>query len=64
MSLLVGHDSLLMDLRCDARDPCFYPEGIKRGGFNPPGDDAECSVLVAGPVGLGPARFARLGQCS
>ncbi len=47
MGLLVGHDSLLLGLRCNARDSRLYPEGIKRGVFEMSGDDAESSVLAA-----------------
>ncbi len=47
MSLFVGHSSLLFGLRCNARDSRLYPEGLKRGGFELSGDDAERSVLAA-----------------
>ncbi len=47
MGLLVGYDSLLLGLRCNARDSRLYPEGLKRGGFELSVDDAECSVLAA-----------------
>ncbi len=38
IGLLVGHDSLLLNLRCNARDSRLYPEGLKRGGFELSGD--------------------------
>ncbi len=47
MGLLVGHGGLILGLCCDARDPRLYPEGLKRGGFELSGDDAESSVLAA-----------------
>ncbi len=47
MGLLVGHGSFLLGLRCDARDPRLYPEGLKRGGFELSGDDVESSFLAA-----------------
>ncbi len=47
MDLLVGHGGLLLGLRCDARDPRLYPEGLKGGGFELSGDDVKSSVLVA-----------------
>ncbi len=47
MGLLVGHGSLLLNLRCNARDSCLYPEGLKKGGFELSGDDSESSVLAA-----------------
>ncbi len=47
IGLLVGHDSLLLGLCCNAWDSDLYPEGLKRGGFELPGDDAESSVLAA-----------------
>ncbi len=33
MGLLVGHGSLLLNLRSNARDSRLYPKGLKRGGF-------------------------------
>ncbi len=47
MGLLVGHGSLLLGLRCNALDSRLYPEGLKRGGFELSGDDAESSVVAA-----------------
>ncbi len=47
MGLLVDHGSLLLGLRCNARDSRLYPEGLKRGGFELSDDDAESSVLAA-----------------
>ncbi len=47
MGLLVGPGSLLLGLRCNARDSRLYPEGLKRGGFELSGDDAESPVLAA-----------------
>ncbi len=47
MGLLVGHGSLMLGLRCNARDSRLCPEGLKRGGFELSGDDAESSVLAA-----------------
>ncbi len=47
VGLLVVHSSLLLGLRCNALDSRFYPEGLKRGGFELSGDDAESSVLAA-----------------
>ncbi len=47
IGLLVGHGSLLLNLRCNARDSRLYPEGLKRGGFELSGDDVESSVLAA-----------------
>ncbi len=47
VGLLVGHGSLLPGLRCNARDSRLYPEGLKRGGFELTGGDAESSVLAA-----------------
>ncbi len=47
MDLLVKHDSLLLGLRCNARDSCHFPEGLKRGGLELSGDNAESSVLAA-----------------
>ncbi len=47
MGLLVGLGSLLLDLRCNARDFRLYPEGLKKGGFELSGDGAERSVLAA-----------------
>ncbi len=47
MGLLVGQGSLLLNLRCNARDSRLYPEGLKRGGFELSGDDSESSVLAA-----------------
>ncbi len=47
MGLLVSHGSLLLGLRCNARDSRLYPEGLKRGGFELSGDDAESSGLAA-----------------
>ncbi len=47
MGLLVGHGSLLLGLRCNARDFHLYPEGLKSGGFDLSGDDAESPVLAA-----------------
>ncbi len=45
--LLVGHGSLLLGLRCNARDSRLYLEGLKDGGFELSGDDAESSVSAA-----------------
>ncbi len=42
MCLLVGHGSLLLGLRCYARDT-----RLKRGGYELSADDAESSVLAA-----------------
>ncbi len=47
MGLLVVHGSLLLGLRSNARDTRLYPEGLKRGGFELSGDDAESSFLAA-----------------
>ncbi len=47
MGILVGHGSLLLGLLCNARDSRLYPEGLKSGGFELSGDDAESSVLTA-----------------
>ncbi len=49
MGLLIGNGGLLLGLTCDAPtwDSHFYPEGHKKGGFELPGDDAECPVLAA-----------------
>ncbi len=47
MGLLVGHDGLLLGLRCDARGSHLYSEGLKSGGFHLFSDDAECFVLTA-----------------
>ncbi len=47
MGLLVGHGGLLLGLRCDARDPRLYLEGLRKGGFDLSGDDAGSSVLTA-----------------
>ncbi len=47
MGILVGYGSLLLGLRCNGRDSRLYPEGLKRGGFELSGDDAESSVLAA-----------------
>ncbi len=47
MGLLIGHGGLLLGLLCDAWDSHLYPEGLKRGGFELSGDDAECSALAA-----------------
>ncbi len=47
VGLLVGHGSLLLGLRCNARGSRLYPEGLKRDGFELSGDDAESSVLAA-----------------
>ncbi len=47
MGLLVGHGSLLLGLRCNARDSRLYPEGLMGGDFELSGDDAESSVLAA-----------------
>ncbi len=47
MGLLVNHGRLLLGLRCNARDSCLFPEGLKRGGLELSGDDAESSVLAA-----------------
>ncbi len=46
MGLLVGHSSLLLNLRCNAWDFRPYPEGLKRGGFELSVDDAESPVLA------------------
>ncbi len=46
MGLPVGHGSLVLNLRCNARDSRLYPEGLKRGGFELSSDDAESSVLA------------------
>ncbi len=49
---LVSNGGLLLGLRCDARDPRFYPEGLKRDGFELSGDDAEsCSSQVGASQG-------------
>ncbi len=53
MGLLVGHGSLLLGLRCNARDSRLHPEGLKGGGFELSGDDAESSVLAAFQLGWG-----------
>ncbi len=50
MGLLVGHGSFLSGLRCNARDSHLYLEGLKRGGLELVGDDAESSVLAAFPL--------------
>ncbi len=42
-----GHGNLMLGLRDDARDSCLHYEDLKRGGFEPSGDIAECSVLKA-----------------
>ncbi len=47
MGLLVGHGSLLLGLRGNARDSRLYPEDLKGSGFELSGDDAESSVLAA-----------------
>ncbi len=47
MGVHVGHSSLLLGLRCNARDSRLYPEGLKRSGFELSGDDAESSALAA-----------------
>ncbi len=47
MGLLVGHGGLLLGLRFGVQDCQLYPEGLKRGGFELSGYDAESSVLVA-----------------
>ncbi len=47
MGLLVGHDSLLLGLFCNARDSRLYPESLKRGGGFEQSGDAESSVLAA-----------------
>ncbi len=47
MGLVVGHGCLMLGLRCNARDSRLYPEGLKRGGFELSGGDAESSVLAA-----------------
>ncbi len=47
MGLLVGHGSLFLGLRYNARDSRLYPEGLKRCGFELSSDDAENSVLAA-----------------
>ncbi len=52
MGVLVSNSGLLLGLRCDARDPRLYPEGLCFGS------------VPAGPVGLGPAMVVRLGQRS
>ncbi len=46
MGLLAGRCGLLLGLRCDAWYSRLYPEGLKRGGFELPGDAAESSVLA------------------
>ncbi len=47
VGLLVGHGGLLLGLRCDAWDARLHSEGIERGGFELPGDDAKCFILAA-----------------
>ncbi len=47
MGLLVGQGSLLLNLRCNARDSRLYPAGLKTGSFELSGDDSEGSVLAA-----------------
>ncbi len=47
MGLLVGNGSLLLGLHCNAQDSRLYSKGLKRGGFELSGDDAESSVLAA-----------------
>ncbi len=47
MDLLLYHGGLLLGLRCNARDSRLHSEGLKGGGFELSGDNAECSVLAA-----------------
>ncbi len=47
MNVLEGHDSLLLSLCCNARDPRLYLKGLKRVGFELSSDDMESSVLAA-----------------
>ncbi len=46
MGLLVVHGSLLLGLRCNARDSRLYPEGLERGGFELSGDDTEMMIQM------------------
>ncbi len=51
MGILVGHGSLLLGLRCNALDSRLYPEGVKSGGFELSGDNAESSVFATFQLG-------------